>query len=572
VARKKSHPADDPRPSPEPRPSIEPDLAEGLDTLSPLQLIDMMTQFHPLDSPRRVELGYLRRRIEELEILNDQARQAVEKLDAAVTKLTSPANRVGTLLNLPKPDTALVVNGGAEFYCAIDPRLAQSKLLVGTRVLLNEAYVVIGDLGFESGGPIAKIQDLLPDGRLRVGQEGGLANTLVQRSAALGKEKLKPGLEIRLDSSQRVALEVVAGAQSRDHLLEQVPELPWEKVGGQDEARQAVRDAVELPLLHGDLFKAYNHTSPKGILLYGPPGCGKTLLGKATAYNLTRQLRERTGQDHREYFMHVKGPEILNMWVGESERQVRELFARAREKSKEGFLPFIFIDEAESILGTRRAGRTSGILNTLVPMFCAEMDGIESLQQMVIILASNRADMIDPAILRPGRIDRKIKVARPTQKGSEEIYRIYITPNLPFEPALLREHGGDTQKVIDTIIAKVIDAQFSQREDNRFLEVMLRSGRHEYLHRGDLVSGAIIAGIVERAKETAIKRAIASPEETGLDVQDFLDALATEYKQNDIFPPNDITEDWLKLVDYDPENVVKLSPVKPRRHEASGVV
>jgi proteasome-associated ATPase len=576
VARKKSNSSDEPTPYSSldagKAPSIEPELAEGLDTLSPLQLIDMMTQFHPLDSPRRIELGYLRRRIEELEILNDQARQAVEKLDAAVTKLTQPANRVGTLLNLPKPDIALIVNGGTEFYCSIDPRLAQSKLLIGTRVLLNEAYVVIGDLGFETGGPIAKIQDLLPDGRLRVGQEGGLANTLVQRSAALGKEKLKPGLEIRLDSSQRVALEVVAGAQSRDHLLEQVPELPWEKVGGQDEARQAVRDAVELPLLHGDLFKAYNHTSPKGILLYGPPGCGKTLLGKATAYNLTRQLREKTGQDHREYFMHVKGPEILNMWVGESERQVRELFARAREKAKEGFLPFIFIDEAESILGTRRAGRTSGILNTLVPMFCAEMDGIESLQQMVIILASNRADMIDPAILRPGRIDRKIKVSRPTKKGSEEIYRIYITPNLPFDPTLLREHEGDTQKAIDTIIAKLIDAQFSQREENRFLEVMLRSGRHEYLHRGDLVSGAIIAGIVERAKETAIKRAIASPEPTGLSAQDFLDGLATEYKQNDIFPPNDITEDWLKLVDYDPENVVKLSPVKPRRRETSGVV
>jgi proteasome-associated ATPase len=579
VARKnKSHPSEEPEHSPRysstqgPNPSLEPILDEDLDTLSALQLVDLLTQFYPLSSPRRAELGYLRRRIEELEVLNEQARLAVEKLDAAVTKLTSPANRVGTLLNLPKADTALIVNGGAEFYCSIDPRLAQSKLLIGTRVLLNEAYVVIGDLGFESGGPVAKIQDLLPDGRLRVGQEGGLANTLVIRSAALGKEKLKPGLEVRLDSSQRVALEVVAGAQSRDHLLEQVPELPWEKVGGQDEARQAVRDAVELPLLHGDLFKAYNHTSPKGILLYGPPGCGKTLLGKATAYNLTRQLREKTGVDHREYFMHVKGPEILNMWVGESERQVRELFARAREKSKEGFLPFIFIDEAESILGTRRAGRTSGILNTLVPMFCAEMDGIESLQQMVIILASNRADMIDPAILRPGRIDRKIKVMRPTKKGSEEIYRIYLTPDLPLDPQLLRDHGDDRQKAVDAIIEKVIDAQFSQREDNRFLEVTLRSGRHEYLHRGDLTSGAIIAGIVERAKETAIKRAIASPEPTGLGVRDFMEALNIEYKQNDIFPPNDITEDWLKLVDYDPENVVKLSPVKPRRAEASAII
>jgi len=556
----------------EPHASLEPILDESLDTLSALQLVDLLTQFYPIDSPRRTELGYLRRRIEELEVLNEQARQAVEKLDAAVTKLTSPANRVGTLLNLPKADIALVINGGTEFYCSIDPRLAQSKLLVGTRVLLNEAYVVIGDLGFETGGPVAKIQDLLPDGRLRVGQEGGLANTLVIRSANLGKEKLKPGLEIRLDSSQRVALEVVAGAQSRDHLLEQVPELPWEKVGGQDEARQAVRDAVELPLLHGDLFKAYNHTSPKGILLYGPPGCGKTLLGKATAYNLTRQLREKTGVDHREYFMHVKGPEILNMWVGESERQVRELFARAREKAKEGFLPFIFIDECESILGVRRAGRTSGILNTLVPMFCAEMDGIESLQQMVIILASNRADMIDPAILRPGRIDRKIKVSRPTKKGSEEIYRIYINPNLPLDPVLLKEHGDNRQAAVDSIITNIVDRQFSQREDNRFLEVTLRSGRHEYLHRGELVSGAIIAGIVERAKETAIKRAISSPEPTGLSTQDFIDALDVEYKQNDIFPPNDITEDWLKLVDYDPENVVKLSPVKPRRVDASAII
>ncbi len=555
-----------------PNPSLEPILDENLDTLSALQLVDLLTQFYPVNSPRRTELGYLRRRIEELEVLNEQARQAVEKLDAAVTKLTSPANRVGTLLNLPKPDIALIINGGTEFYCSIDPRLSQSKLLVGTRVLLNEAYVVIGDLGFETGGPVAKIQDLLPDGRLRVGQEGGLANTLVMRSANLGKEKLKPGLEIRLDSSQRVALEVVAGAQSRDHLLEQVPELPWEKVGGQDEARQAVRDAVELPLLHSDLFKAYNHTSPKGILLYGPPGCGKTLLGKATAYNLTKQLREKTGSDHREYFMHVKGPEILNMWVGESERQVRELFSRAREKAKEGFLPFIFIDECESILGTRRAGRTSGILNTLVPMFCAEMDGIESLQQMVIILASNRADMIDPAILRPGRIDRKIKVSRPTKKGSEEIYRIYINENLPLDPALLKEAGDNRKAAIDMIISKVIDAQFSQREDNRFLEVTLRSGRHEYLHRGDLVSGAVIAGIVERAKETAIKRAISSPEPTGLTVNDFIEGLNVEYKQNDIFPPNDITEDWLKLVDYDPENVVKLSPVKPRRTEQSAII
>ena len=579
MARKpKSHSSDEPENSPlysptqGPNPGLDPILDENLDSLSALQLVDLLTQFYPIDSPRRTELGYLRRRIEELEVLNEQARQAVEKLDAAVTKLTQPANRVGTLLNLPKADIALIINGGTEFYCSIDPRLAQSKLLVGTRVLLNEAYVVIGDLGFETGGPVAKIQDLLPDGRLRVGQEGGLANTLVMRSANLGKEKLKPGLEIRLDSSQRVALEVVAGAQSRDHLLETVPELPWEKSGRPGRGAPGGSRCRRASAPPQRSLQGLQSHQPQGHPPLRPSRLRQDAPRQGHRLQSYRQLREKTGTDHREYFMHVKGPEILNMWVGESERQVRELFARAREKAKEGFLPFIFIDECESILGVRRAGRTSGILNTLVPMFCAEMDGIESLQQMVIILASNRADMIDPAILRPGRIDRKIKVSRPTKKGAEEIYRIYIPENLPLDPALLKEVGDNRKAAIDLIISKVVDAQFSQREDNRFLEVTLRSGRHEYLHRGELVSGAIIAGIVERAKETAIKRAIAHPEPTGLNVKDFIDALNLEYKQNDIFPPNDITEDWLKLVDYDPENVVKLSPVKPRRVDASAII
>lgn len=552
-----------------PEPADQPGFGPPIDTLSTLQILDLVSQSIPYDSPARPELNYLRLRVEELEITNDQARDAIEKLDAAVTKLSSPANRTGTLLALPKPDIALVVSAGAEYYCSIDPRLSQSQLLVGTKILLNEAYAVIGDLGFELGGPVVKIFDLLPDGRLRVGSEAGMQNTLVIRSAALAKEKLKNGLEIRLDSSARVALEVVAKPESHDHLLETVPELPWDKVGGQAEARQAVRDAIELPLLHSDLFEAYKHTTPKGILLYGPPGCGKTLLGKATAYNLTRQLREKTGRDLQECFMHIKGPEILNMWVGESERQVREIFARAREKAKDGYLPFIFIDEAESILGTRRSGRGHNIVNTLVPMFCAEMDGIESLHEMVIILASNRADMIDPAILRPGRIDRKIKVNRPDRKESEEIYRIYLTPTLPFAPELRTEFGGDPKRIIDHLIHQLLEEQFSRKESNRFLEITTRSGRHEFLYRGDLISGAIIASVVERAKELAIKRAISTPGDHGLGLPDLLTSLEVEYQENDIFPPSDITEDWMKLVDQDPENVVKIAPVRPRRAEHS---
>jgi proteasome-associated ATPase len=249
------------------------------------------------------------------------------------------------------------------------------------------------------------------------------------------------------------------------------------------------------------------------------------------------------------------------MWVGESERIVREIFATAREKRREGYLPFLFIDEAESILGTRRASRYSNILSTLVPMFCTEMDGIESLAEVVIILASNRADLIDPAILRPGRIDRKIKVARPTREGAREIYHIYLAPNLPYDPALVRE-AGDIPAAIELLIDKIIDLQFGHRDENRFLSITLRSGKKETLFRGDLVSGAIIASIVERAKGLAIKRAIASGQEEGISLDDLRASLDAEYLENDIFPPGDLTEDWLQLIDHDPENVVKVAPFR----------
>jgi proteasome-associated ATPase len=380
------------------------------------------------------------------------------------------------------------------------------------------------------------------------------------------KTTLKSGDEVRVDPNFRVALEVLSHPESREHYLDDVPELPWSKVGGQDEALEAIKDAIELPLIHGELFARFQHTTPKGFLLYGPPGCGKTLIGKATAYNLTKKLREKSGEEMKEYFMHVKGPEILNMWVGESERIVREIFATAREKRREGFLPFLFIDEAESILGTRRASRYSSILSTLVPMFCSEMDGIDSLHDIVIILASNRADLIDPAILRPGRIDRKIKVNRPNREGAREIYRIYLTDDLPYDGALAKE-AANIGGAIDRLIERVLEVQFARREENKFLEITLRSGRKETLYRSDLLSGAIIASIVERAKGMAIKRSIAMEEEHGISENDLQQAFVAEFNENDIFPPTDITEDWFKLIDFDPENVVKISPVRREGQE-----
>src|SRR5438094_571719 len=553
-------------------------LQDGVGDSGPDNLVDafdrVLSSLPPGDPIRR-DLLELRPQIFDQQETMVEARRMIEKVEEVIRKLAWPANWIGTFLGATSKDTAHIVVGGADYYCNIDPRIPLAKLKKGTRVLVNEAFVIVGDLGFETAGPVTKITEVLGKDRLRVGSEHGLQSMVLQRSADLVHSTLKSGDEVRVDSNYRMALEMLSGTKSHEHYLDTVPELPWEKVGGKEVALQAIKDAIELPLLHPDLFRKFQHATPKGFLLYGPPGCGKTLIGKATAYNLTKQLGERTGTEMREYFMHVKGPEILNMWVGESERMVREIFATAREKKGEGYMPFLFIDEAESILGTRRASRHSNILSTLVPMFCSEMDGIDSLNDVVIILASNRADLIDPAILRPGRIDRKIKVNRPDKQGSREIYRIYLTDALPYDGVLEKEADG-LGASIERLVERFVDWQFTRRDENKFLEVTLRSGRKETLYRSDLISGAIIASIVERAKAIAIKRAIATQQEEGLRETDLQLAFNAEYTENDIFPTTDVTEDWLKLIDYDPENVVKISPVRPvsegRAHTTSGVI
>ena len=547
---------------------------EPASNLPLLDKLDRVIASLPPADPIRRDLLDLRPHVSDQSQMIGEARQMIEKLEEVIKKVTSPANRIGTFLGAISKDTAHIVVGGADYYCNVDPRIPLAKLKKGTRVLVNEAFVIVGDLGFETAGPVTKITEVIGKDRLRVGSEHGTQSIVLQRSADLASLTLKSGDEVRVDSNYRMALEMLSSTKSHEHYLDVVPELPWEKVGGQEDALQAIKDAIELPLLYVDLFRKFQHATPKGFLLYGPPGCGKTLIGKATAYNLTKQLGEKTGAQMKEYFMHVKGPEILNMWVGESERMVREIFATAREKRRDGFMPFLFIDEAESILGTRRASRHSNILSTLVPMFCSEMDGIDSLNDVVIILASNRADLIDPAILRPGRIDRKIKVNRPNREGARDIYRIYLTPDLPYDGVLAKE-AENLGAAVDKLIERFVDWQFTRRDQNKFLEVTLRSGRKEILYRSDLISGAIIASIIERAKAMAIKRAIATQQEEGIREMDLQLAFDAEYTENDIFPTTDITEDWLKLIDYDPENVVKIAPVKPVRDSAqpgSGVI
>ena len=564
----------------EPTPKSE--EAAGKIGSDPLELIEQCLALFSETDPRQKLLYKLRHAVMLSQAANQQREAEFKKVSDVVAKLTAPANRIGILLDIPGDGLARIVVGGAEYYANVDPRVAAGDLKIGTQILVNEAYAVIKTLGYDQNGPVLKLTEAMADGRLRFEQEMGRQSLILRRSTDLLAMELKPGDELRIDSNHRIALEKLADRNATKHVLDEAPKVTWEQIGGQSEAIAAIRKAIEYPLLHAATFQQFKFSQPKGFLLYGPPGCGKTLIGQAAAASLSKVVSEsepgppQNGEDRAPItggaFLHVKGPEILNMWLGESERMVRDLFAQAKARRQDGALPFIFIDEAESILGTRRAMRSFNISNTLVPMFCSEMDGIESLRDVVIILASNRPDLIDPAVLRPGRIDRKIKVARPNREASMEILKVYLSDDLPLDPSVLAEYGGEQGKAMASLAQVVIDRIFRKADENRLLSVRLRSGQQKVLYRGDLVSGAILASIVQRAKEKAIDRTIQSGRPAALLEQDLFDAVTAEFREGEVLPPDDAAEEWLKLLDHHPEQVIGISSFRRGRQTEERLV
>ncbi|MEZ5163904.1 MAG: AAA family ATPase [Fimbriimonadaceae bacterium] len=514
------------------------------------------------DSKLSSYLSALREELRKADKKQRDNAEVIAQYEEAYEKLTSPANRVGIFIRHLDDGNVEVLLGDSEYVAMVDPKVDTDVLKPGMRVRLNDAYAVLGQMSGSSIGSVVKVADIREDGRLRINGEGQSGSgDLILRSEALAGTEIKAGDEVRLDPSRKVALEHFPREDTKDYFIEDIHETEWSKIGGQEEAIELIRETIEHPLLYPEIYERFEKKPIKGLLLYGPPGCGKTLIGKAVAYNLAKEVSGRTGKETKECFMHISGPKILNMWLGETERMVREIFTTARNKAKEGHLVVIFIDEAESILRTRSSGRWLNISNTVVPQFCAEMDGLVELENVVLIITSNRPDYIDPAILRPERIDRKIRVRRPDKEACREILSIYLTDKLPIDPEFSKMNDGDAcarKALVESTLASL----WKESKQTEFLKIQMRSSESKTLYWKDLVSGALLKSVVDRAKDIAIRRAIADPKTThGLNAEDLEEALKAEYAENEIFPKSDAMEDWLKLLDFEPDNVINVRPV-----------
>ena len=484
-----------------------------------------------------------------------EARDQIVTLKEEVDRLAQPPTGFGTFLQRNDDDTIDVFTGGRKLRVNVSPTVDKDTLRKGQEVILNEAMNVVMALDFEKIGEVVMLKEILADGERALVLGNADEERVIRIADSLRGLKLRAGDSLLLDSRAGYVYEKVPKSEVEELVLEEVPDIDYDSIGGLKGQIESIRDAVEMPYLHPELFIEHELKPPKGVLLYGPPGCGKTLIAKAVAASLAKKVSERTGEEGRSYFLNIKGPELLNKYVGETERHIRLVFQRAREKASEGTPVIVFFDEMDSLFRTRGSGVSSDVENTIVPQLLSEIDGVEGLENVLVIGASNREDMIDPAILRPGRLDVKIKIDRPDAESARDIFSKYLTVNLPLHPDDLAEFGDDRQACVTGMIQRTVERMYTESEDNQFLEVTYANGDKEILYFKDFNSGAMIQNIVDRAKKMAIKDLLDTGQK-GLRVQHMLQACLDEFKENEDLPNTTNPDDWARISGKKGERIV----------------